>query len=205
LQKIFKAFEQGESSITRRFGGLGLGLAISRAMMVAHGGTLTAQSAGEGQGSTFIASLTTVPAPETDLPVKAPNPTTSTSKTNGRRILIVDDHLDTCTGMQLLLTRRGYTVRMAHDVASAIATAQAEKFDLLISDLGLPDGTGYDIMEAVRPSGLRGVALSGFGMEDDLAKSRAVGFSEHLIKPVNIESLDALLVKFFSPGGPDSV
>ncbi len=205
LQKIFKAFEQGESSITRRFGGLGLGLAISRAMMVAHGGTLTAQSDGEGHGSTFIASLATVPTPEASLPEKAPHLTTSTAATNGRRILIVDDHVDTCTGMQLLLNRRGYQVAVAHDVASAIATAKGGKFDLLISDLGLPDGTGYDIMEAVRDSGLRGVALSGFGMEDDLAKSRAAGFSEHLIKPVNIESLDALLVKFFSPGGPDSV
>jgi len=206
LERIFRAFEQGESSITRRFGGLGLGLAISRAMMRAHGGTLSARSEGEGRGATFSASLATVETPIAEIAQTAPAPhDTMPSTPHGQpRILVVDDHVDTCTGMALLLTRRGYEVRIAHNVADAIALAAGEKFDLLISDLGLPDGTGLDIMKAVRAGGLRGVALSGYGMEEDLAKSCAAGFSEHLIKPVNIERLDALLAKFFPPASAGS-
>jgi signal transduction histidine kinase len=204
LERIFKAFEQGERSITQRFGGLGLGLAISRAMMQAHGGTLTAHSEGEGRGATFSATLPTVEPPISSAPpvaTAAPDatPTPAPAPTHQRRILIVDDHEDTCLGMKLLLTRRGYDVRTAGTVADAITLARAEKFDLLISDLGLPDGTGYDIMKAVQASGLIGVALSGYGMEQDLARSQDAGFAEHLIKPVNIERLDALLAKFFSP------
>lgn len=203
LEKIFKAFEQGERSITQRFGGLGLGLAISRAMMRAHGGTLTARSEGEGHGATFIATMPTVTPPVSATPpatAAPPEALPAVASEHPRRILVVDDHEDTCLGMKLLLTRRGYDVRTAGTVAEAIALARAEKFDLLLSDLGLPDGTGHDIMNAVRASGLTGVALSGFGMEKDLAESRAAGFSEHLIKPVNVERLDELLAKLFSPG-----
>jgi signal transduction histidine kinase/CheY-like chemotaxis protein len=204
LEKIFRAFEQGESSITRRFGGLGLGLAISRAMMRAHHGSLTAHSDGEGCGATFRATLATVEAPPPVAPEPVPEPDQQPIDARPRaprRILIVEDHEDTSHGMKLLLTRRGYDVSIAPNVADALALVRAEKFDLLLSDLGLPDGTGYELMEAVRDTGLRGVALSGFGMEEDLAKSQAAGFSEHLIKPVNIERLDALLAKFFSSPG----
>jgi signal transduction histidine kinase len=204
LEKIFRAFEQGESSITRRFGGLGLGLAISRAMMRAHQGTLTAQSDGEGHGATFRAALATVdtPLPTALAPIPPPDQEpTITEPAVLRRILIVEDHEDTSHGMRLLLLRRGYEVAIAPNVATALTLIRAQKFDLMLSDLGLPDGTGYELMEAVRDTGLRGVALSGFGMEEDLAKSQAAGFSEHLIKPVNIERLDAFLAKFFSSPG----
>ncbi len=204
LERIFRAFEQGESSITRRFGGLGLGLAISRAMIRAHHGTLTAHSEGEGLGSTFRAVLATVEPPMPAAPEPTPDPAhrpPSAEPAVPRRILLVEDHEDTSLGMTLLLTRRGYEVSIAPDVATALALVRSEKFDLMLSDLGLPDGTGFEIMEAVRDSGLRGVALSGFGMEEDIAKSRAAGFTEHLIKPVNIERLDALLAKFFASNG----
>lgn len=132
------------------------------------------------------------PTPDPGQPPPAPTPPAA------KRILVVEDHEDTCLGMKLLLTRRGYAVRTAPDVATALALLRAEKFDLLLSDLGLPDGTGCEIMEAVRASGLRGVALSGFGGEGDRAKSRAAGFSDHLVKPFNIEELDALLATLFT-------
>ena len=116
-------------------------------------------------------------------------------------MLLVDDHLDTCLGMERLLKRRGYEVSVAHSVTEALACASADaSFDLLISDLGLPDGTGFDLMTALRQrGGPPGIALSGFGMESDIGKSREAGFSEHLIKPVTIERLDAAMKKLFAP------
>lgn len=197
LEKIFKPFEQG-ASITRRFGGLGLGLAISRAMVIAHGGRLTADSAGTGKGASFTVELATVShAPEPDRKPKS-RPPASTGASH--RILVVDDHVDTCHGMRLLLQRRGYYVSIAHTVNAALDMAQNKQFDLLISDLGLPDGTGYDLMERLhKETGIPGIALSGFGMESDIERSRRAGFYEHLIKPVDIHRLDAILAHILKP------
>ena len=197
IGRIFKAFEQVERSITRTFGGLGLGLAISKAMVDAHGGTLTAASEGKGKGATFTVQLTTVDAPaektSTSIVVQ-----TSTHTDGSRRILVVDDHLDTCMGMKMLLERRGYEVTVAHNVADALERNRESSFDLLISDLGLPDGTGCDLMERIQKvSPLKGIALSGFGTEEDVSKSKAAGFSDHLIKPINMGTLDAILTRLF--------
>ena len=198
LGKIFKAFEQGASSITRRFGGLGLGLAISKAMVEAHGGTLTVSSAGAGSGATFSLELATVDAPTTA--DESPKSPMLAGAAKHRKILLVDDHEDTCVGMKMLLERRGYRVRTAHSVQQALEVAAAEEFELLISDLGLPDGTGYELMETLRQKrpGMPGVALSGFGMESDIEHSRNAGFTEHLIKPINLERLDTILKSVFA-------
>ncbi|MEA3186469.1 MAG: two-component system, chemotaxis family, CheB/CheR fusion protein [Chthoniobacter sp.] len=197
LTKIFKAFEQGESAITRRFGGLGLGLAISKAMVEAHGGKLSVRSHGPGLGATFCVEFDTVDA-ATTAENHERHPTLAGGPTQ-HKILLVDDHEDTCIGMKMLLDRRGYRVKTANSVAQALELAGREEFELLISDLGLPDGTGFELMEKIRAlgSGVRGVALSGFGMESDIEHSQRAGFSDHLIKPVNIERLDAILRKMF--------
>jgi signal transduction histidine kinase/CheY-like chemotaxis protein len=194
IEKVFNAFEQGQSSITRKFGGLGLGLAISRAMVRAHGGTVSVESAGLGQGSVFSVLLNTVPTPEE---VKSPgrhallNDSLERPRSSKRHLLVVDDHQDTCIGMKMLLERRGYRITLAHSADQAIEKAQIEKFDLLISDIGLPDRSGYELMKELRAtSSLRGIALSGFGMETDINKARAAGFAEHLTKPINFDRLD---------------
>lgn len=193
ITKIFNAFEQGQSSITRKFGGLGLGLAISKAMVRAHGGTLSAESDGSDKGSTFIVILNTVPAPIESQPVvpsRRPDTEVETSAPKGH-LLVVDDHHDTCLGMKMLLERKGYRITLAHTADQAIAKAQSEKFDLLISDIGLPDRSGYELMKELRATNsLRGIALSGFGMENDINQAHAAGFSEHLTKPINFERLD---------------
>jgi CheY-like chemotaxis protein len=112
------------------------------------------------------------------------------------RILLVDDHIETSTVLKLLLERRGYTVETAHTVADALALALAGEFDILISDIGLPDGSGLDLMRAIRrEKDLPGIALSGFGMEEDLERSREAGFAAHLTKPVGFQRLQDAISK----------
>jgi len=197
MDRIFNAFEQGQSSITRRFGGLGLGLAISKAMVNAHGGTINVESAGKNRGATFIVTLATVPTPaaaperpKTQDP-KGTSIKIGQAKDTGPHVLVVDDHVDTCTGMKMMLERRGYRVAVAHTADQAVEKVEQEEFDLVISDIGLPDRSGYELMQELSTTkNLRGIALSGFGMESDVTRARAAGFSEHLTKPINFDRLD---------------
>lgn len=197
INKIFNAFEQGQTSITRRFGGLGLGLAISKAMVEAHAGKIRASSPGKDKGTTFVIQLKTVAEPavgldEGDGGVEERSKKRAMSRKH--RVLVVDDHADTCFGMQMMLERRGYQITVAHSADQAVEKAEQEKFDLLISDIGLPDRSGYDLMRELRESkGLPGIALSGFGMETDITEARQAGFSEHLTKPINFERLEAAI------------
>jgi len=194
IERVFNAFEQGQNSITRKFGGLGLGLAISKAMVRAHSGTISAESGGPGKGSVFTVILNTVATPEearSPAAPAAPNDGVNQEPARKGHLLVVDDHQDTCIGMKMLLERRGYRITLAHTADQAIQKAQIEKFDLLISDIGLPDRSGYELMKELRAKkSLRGIALSGFGMENDIDEARAAGFSEHLTKPINFDRLD---------------
>jgi len=206
MDRIFNAFEQGQSSITRRFGGLGLGLAISKAMVAAHGGKIRAESRGKDRGASFIVTLRTTAAPATvsgdgiKPTPKAADLKETMAASPGRRILVVDDHLDTCTGMKMMLERRGYRVTIAHTADQAVEKARHEEFDLVISDIGLPDRSGYDLMrELSTMKGLRGIALSGFGMENDVSRARAAGFSEHLTKPINFDRLEESIQSLLEP------
>ncbi len=93
--------------------------------------------------------------------------------------------------MKMMLERRGYRVTLAHTADEAVQKAAQEEFDLLISDIGLPDRSGYELMQELRGTkSLRGIALSGFGMENDVNRARDAGFSEHLTKPINFERLE---------------
>ncbi|HEY2799681.1 MAG TPA: MASE1 domain-containing protein [Chthoniobacterales bacterium] len=191
LDRIFRPFEQGDESFRRRHGGLGLGLAISNAIAQAHDATLEATSDGRDCGSTFRITIPTVRAPAAAA-IESP-----VARNDGHgpswRILLVEDHADTATALSNLLIRRGHRVELARDMRSALSAATANRFDLLISDLGLPDGTGAQLMTQLRNDGLRGIAISGFGMKGDIETSLAAGFSEHLVKPLNLESLEAAI------------
>ena len=191
MQRIFDPFEQGNRSFERRFGGLGLGLAISKSLAQAHGGTLTAQSDGRHRGSTFLLSMqTTSPVEGLAVPARASGETSR----QGLRILLVDDHQDTCAALEKLLVRRGHLVAATHNVRSAMEAAVRNRFDLLISDIALPDGSGMELMMQLHAiSRIPGIAISGFGNNGDIEKSLRAGFSEHLIKPVKLEKLEAAM------------
>ena len=270
MQRLFDPFEQGEQTLSRRYGGLGLGLSISRSLAILHGGKVIATSAGKGMGSTFTVELPTIetPAgaiqdqqsptisspmisspmvtspnrfPETaalptpdqsttsdstsaDIlnevpqlfthdvgPEKTPVELRSQSQLNtdtqpaaategiaaatvkgksGLRILLVEDNEDTLAILARLLKITGHHVVTANCVANALAAA-ASGFDLLITDIGLPDGTGWDLMETLKKtSPVQAIALSGFSMDEDIKRSEELGFLEHLCKPVNPDDLE---------------
>lgn len=185
---MFLPFQQGGRHITRQFGGLGLGLAISRSIAEAHGGTIRARSAGPGRGATFTLELpirATAPAP-----VAAPSAPAPSAASAGLRLLLVEDHRDTRISMQFLLQRAGYRVAGAETAAEAKALAARQAFDVVVTDLGLPDQSGIELMRELRDRhGLPGIATSGYGMEHDLARSREAGFVHHFTKPINLQQL----------------
>ena len=186
---IFNAFEQAERSITRQFGGLGLGLTISKALVERHGGTIEAASEGRGKGATFRVRLPlTAPAGQPEAPPPAAPPQRGLRPLH---ILLVEDHGVTAKMMQMVLTAEGYTVERAADVATAVELAARHPFDLLLSDLGLPDGSGHDLMRQLRARGCQfpGIALSGYGQEVDIQRSREAGFAAHLTKPASREAV----------------
>ena len=187
LGKIFNAFEQGDARTGHQFGGLGLGLAISKALVTLHGGSLTVQSEGRDRGATFIIDLPLArQSPATVSPDQAP-----VGAHRQLRLLVVEDHEATSHVMVRLLTKRGYLVSAASSIRDALKVLQQTPIDILISDVGLPDGSGRELMEKVRQTQhLPGIALSGYGTEADVAQSSAVGFSVHLTKPVDIDQLD---------------
>jgi signal transduction histidine kinase/ActR/RegA family two-component response regulator len=198
MERIFNPFEQGERSFQRRYGGLGLGLAISKSLAQAHGGTLTATSEGRDRGSTFVLTMKTVPPP-----ARTAKATTAPAEMRALRILLVDDHQDTCIALERLLVRRGHLVAATHNVRSAMEAAVRNRFDLLISDIALPDGTGTELMTWLRAiSGIPGIAISGFGMNGDIEKSLEAGFAEHLVKPVKMEKLEAAIDRVVGASAP---
>ena len=185
LARLFAVFEQGGKDVTRQFGGLGLGLAISKGLVDAHGGSLVAQSEGRGKGSTFTLELCTVPPAPVESQEGLAAETLGAPPPEDGRLLLVEDHVDTASAISLLLRSSGYDVEVAGSVASALEAVEAESFDLVICDIGLPDGSGLDFMRQVqRRRSIEGIAVSGYGTDEDVSRSKAAGFAAHLIKPV---------------------
>lgn len=201
VKRVFTAFSQGahaENGRGHRFGGLGLGLAISQKLVEFHAGKISAASEGRDKGAVFVVELPLAYAPEIkdgengrDL---QPHSSKAPLKRNGIRILLVEDHEPTRTSLARLLMHRYYEVVTAASVAEARSLANASDFQLLISDIGLPDGNGYDLMMELRKSRpVKGIALTGYGMEHDVVRSQNAGFLAHLTKPVGIQSLETAL------------
>jgi signal transduction histidine kinase len=193
LALIFDAFEQADAEVTRTYGGLGLGLAICKGIVESHGGVITAASQGPGTGTCIKVKLPLSPAAEDEAQNGAPSggEPSPAQQRSSLRILLVEDHVDTANVLRKTLQRNGYEVEVAHSVKGALALATSRSFDILVSDVGLPDASGYDLMREIRERyGTHGIAMSGYGAEEDLQRSREAGFVEHLVKPVNIRQLE---------------
>jgi PAS domain S-box-containing protein len=192
LERIFLPFDQGHRG--HRTGGLGLGLAISRRLIELHGGRITAASDGLGRGATFSIELpVTAARPEPKTPPPAAE--NHRPKMCSRRILLVEDHHQTRDTLARLLASRGHEVATAETIKQARDVAQTFAYDLVLSDLGLPDGNGHELMNELRQlrPACQGIALSGYGMDSDIQQSRSAGFDLHLTKPVDIGALENAL------------
>ena len=198
LAGIFGAFSRGNPDPTGT--GLGHGLAITRAIVEGHGGEIRAASEGKDRGAIFRVSLPTAMATE---PPGEPVRVNPSMETRGRTIMVVEDHEDTRRVLARSLRRKGYGVTAAGSVEAAVAQFAASKPDLLITDIGLPDGTGWDLLEKLRPHGpVRAIAVSGYGMNADLEKSREIGFAAHLTKPIDFPRLESLIVEMLHTDAP---
>ncbi len=199
---IFDAFEQGEQTTTRRFGGLGLGLAISKSLVEMHSGSIAVVSEGKDKGATFTVMLPIgEPEPPAERAERTVTPAwnTPTAGNEGIKVLVVDDHNDTVSVLRLLLTRRGFQVFSASTLDLAAKIASQQPFDLIISDIGLPDGTGLDLfrrLELVGP--VKAIAVSGFGTTEDMEKSLAAGYALHLVKPFTAQTLHEAIDKLLN-------
>ena len=200
LASAFEDFKQGNHSHDpHRFGGLGLGLAICKRFIELHSGSIEAFSDGLGRGSTFVIKFPLVRnrLSVLDLPaIQRLHDGHETGKPHHcAKILLVEDHEPTRSTLAEILKRRHHTVATAASAHEAIAIAEKKEFDLIISDIGLPDGNGYELFEKIRAKSpvVKGIALSGYGMDHDLVRSRNFGFKTHLIKPVRVQALEEAL------------
>jgi PAS domain S-box-containing protein len=191
LASLFQPFEQADSSVTRQFGGLGLGLAISKRLVDLHNGRIEAESRGRSFGATFTVVLDTLPQGSA---ADGPNHRAGRKKSRPLRILLVEDHRDTRRTLSRLLTHFGHNVITADNVEGAITRICSNNIDVVLCDIGLPDGSGYEVAAHARTKGhIKTIALTGFGTEQDVQRSKEAGFDFHLVKPINFQELQTVL------------
>lgn len=191
LASLFQPFEQADPSVTRQFGGLGLGLAISKRLVDLHHGKIDAESRGRSFGATFKVILDTLPEGSSAIGL---NHRLGGKTSKPLRILLVEDHQDTRRTLSRLLTHFGHNVVTADNVECAIDLMGANNIDVVLCDIGLPDGSGYEVAAQARAKGhIKAIALTGFGTEQDVQRSKEAGFDFHLVKPINFQELQSVL------------
>jgi PAS domain S-box-containing protein len=195
LPQIFDLFTQADHSLAHSQGGLGLGLTLVRQLVEIHGGTVTAASAGIGQGSTFTVRLPTLSMATSPTESALAPSTLPISKKF--RVLVVDDYVDAAESLAMLLQAEGHEVEIADCGLQAIEQAQAFRPQVVLLDIGLPDLDGYEVAQRLRtlPETHDAIliALTGYGQAEDRERAQNAGFDHHLLKPVNFEQLSALL------------
>jgi PAS domain S-box-containing protein len=207
LPRIFQMFSQVRPTLDRKEGGLGIGLALSKALVELHGGTLDGRSEGLGKGSEFTVRLAVASvAPESHTPTAEPQPTPDVPAPAPARvrILLADDNRDACESLELLLKLEGHDVRVAYDGDAAVTAIADFLPDLALLDIGMPGKNGYDVATEVRKqpwgAAIHLVALTGWGQADDQRRSETAGFDAHLVKPVDFEVLRELCATFSRRG-----
>jgi signal transduction histidine kinase len=197
ISRVFDLFTQVGYSVDRSQGGLGIGLALVKKLVELHGGSVQAESAGLAKGSIFTVTLPLAPKEPSAAPRPTVMPESAVSKPSKRRILVVDDNADAAESLAMLLKFGGHEVRIAHDGPSTFALAHEFRPDILFLDIGLPGMNGFEVARLLRQkldlTGVRLVAVSGWGSEEDRRKSQEAGFDNHLTKPVEPSQLEELL------------
>jgi len=193
LSRLFRPFSQADSTLDRRLGGLGLGLALVKGLVESHGGTVEVTSGGEGAGTEFAVRL----------PLAAPSGTHEVAPRpppmSARRVLVIEDNVDAAESLRLALEMTGHEVEVAHDGPGGLARARELSPDVVLCDIGLPQMDGYMVAKAMREEpGIRGaflVALSGYGLPDDQRRSADAGFDAHVTKPATIEEIQEVIAR----------
>jgi CheY-like chemotaxis protein/anti-sigma regulatory factor (Ser/Thr protein kinase) len=197
LPRVFDLFDQGGRDLARTQGGLGIGLTIVRGLVDLHGGRVEASSEGPGRGSEFLVTLRQAPRPAAAPPAPAPPPAP------GRRVLVVDDHVDGGDMVSTLLRAWGHTVEFVSDPTAVLEAARGFRPEVVLLDIGLPLLNGYDLARLLRAdpetAGAALIALTGYGQPADRERALASGFSRHLVKPVQPDALRAALAVLDAP------
>jgi CheY-like chemotaxis protein/two-component sensor histidine kinase len=200
MPRIFDIFSQILPSRDRSRDGLGIGLNIVKKLVELHGGTIEARSAGIDQGSEFVIHLPIADQASPDRPTGTVNEVTPLPS---RRILVVDDNVDAATSLALLLRSLGHEIQLAHDGLEAIKAAREIKPSIVLLDIGMPKCNGYDAARAIREfdcgHNIVLIALTGWGQEDDIQRSKDAGFDAHLVKPVDLTALMEVLSRYVGP------
>jgi CheY-like chemotaxis protein/anti-sigma regulatory factor (Ser/Thr protein kinase) len=197
LPHIFERFRQGDSTTTRKHGGLGIGLALVKHLVEAHGGTVTAQSPGRGAGSVFTVTLPLImfsdplSAPRSSRAPIRPMMIVPTAALGGCRALVVDDDPDALDLFASVLQRAGAAVRKAVSVAEALEVMSRFTLDVVLSDIEMPGEDGFALVDRLRAKGLRVplVAVTAHGSEEDRARVLTAGFDAHVAKPADAEEI----------------
>jgi PAS domain S-box-containing protein len=192
LPKLFDPFVQGERTLARTEGGLGLGLALVKGIAELHGGRVRVDSAGEGRGTEFVVSLPLASSAQVELPP----PALAAGPGSGRRVLVVDDNTDAAESLAALVTFLGHVADVAHDGPGAIEKARANRPDVVLCDIGLPGMSGYEVAQALRAEGLAGlrlIAVSGYAQPEDVERAVEAGFDAHVAKPADPAEIERLL------------
>jgi CheY-like chemotaxis protein/anti-sigma regulatory factor (Ser/Thr protein kinase) len=207
LPHVFERFRQADQKTTRQHGGLGLGLAIVRHIVELHGGTVEANSQGEGQGATFVVKLPIVPVYRRDNPAERVHPAARDTlpsyecpeRLEGLKVLVVDDEIDTREVLKVGIGQCGAEVVTAGSAQEALEAIEAERPDLLISDIGMPGEDGYELIRKVRalPAGRGGkipaIALTAYARTEDRLRALRAGYQMHISKPVELSELMAVM------------
>jgi two-component system CheB/CheR fusion protein len=201
IPRLFQSFIQADTTLNRRLGGLGLGLALVKGLIETHGGTVDVSSGGKGEGSEFVIRLPLAAAPaRADVAPTAP--------LRPRRILLIEDNLDAAESLRLALELEGHEVLVAHDGPMGLARARELKPEVVLCDVGLPGMDGYLVAKAVRREpGLRNtflVALTGYALPEDQRRAVEAGFDAHLTKPATVEDVQEVMGRAPQPPAPNS-
>jgi signal transduction histidine kinase/CheY-like chemotaxis protein len=194
LPRVFDLFYQGDATLQRARGGLGIGLSVAKRLAQLHGGDVSVESAGPGQGCVATVTMPSIPPPVERSP---PDHERKHSAVAARRVLVVEDNQDTRDMMKEALELDGHVVQVAGDGGTAVRLAAIGTFDVALVDIGLPVLDGYEVARRIRSmaggKGMRLVAVTGYGQPEDIERSQAAGFDRHVTKPCDPTQLSELL------------